>query len=119
MHINPSADDFLVLNLEAEYWTGIDWFHHPELSLDMTLEDAVMLATENERSTILVASMMVHVDQGVGAEKDCIWVDYPDCSSDRYRDVKAAFAAISDWLEKCAAPPTSLLEQNALSAGCR
>lgn len=119
MHIDPISEDFLVMNYEAEYWTGTDWFHHPELSLDMTLENAVMLATKTAGTTILVASMMIHVDQGIDAEEGTIWIDYPDCSSDRYRDVKATSAAISDWLEKCTAPPASLLEQNALSAGGR
>lgn len=112
MQFNLADDDFLVLNHEAEYWTGTDWYHHPELSMDMALEDAVMLATENTGSTILIASMMIHVDHGVSAERDYLWVEYPDNSSDRYRDMEATFVAISDWLEKCAAPPTSLLEQN-------
>ena len=111
MHIDPIDEDFLVMNYEAEYWTGTDWFHHPELSLDMTLKDAVMLTTEIAGTTILIASMMIDVDHGIGRDEGCFWVDFPDYSSKRYQDKQSTYMAIRNWLQKTTAPPTVFLSR--------
>jgi len=104
MHINLGDDDFLVTNLEAEYWTGADWFHHPELSLDMTLLDASKHAIQTNGSAILFSAMMIEVDHDTYMGKHCIWVDYPDYTYDRYMEAPSAIKAIANWIKKCPEP---------------
>lgn len=96
--MNTEAD-YLVMNVEAEYWTGSGWSLEPDKAKDQTLEDAAVIAVENTPSEIMIGnSEILTIDHGVLCEALNVWVGFPDGTNRRYNDKQAAITAICEYI---------------------
>ena len=93
--MNAEAD-YLVMNVDAEYWTGDGWSLEPDNAKDLTLDEAARLAVENTPSEMVGDREILAIDHGVMCEALNVWVGFSDGSCRRYDDNEAAIKAICE-----------------------
>jgi hypothetical protein len=92
-----AEDDYLVMNVAAECWTGSGWSLEPDKAKDLTLVDAARLAVENTPSEIMMGdSEILTINHGVMCEALNVWVEFDDGSSKRYDNNEVAIKAICE-----------------------
>lgn len=93
-----SETDYLVMNADADYWTGDGWDSDPDKAKDLTARDAAGIAISHAPSVILIGGDMLPVELGDGCQAHCVWVDYPDRQNELYDSVEESVKGICGFL---------------------
>ena len=92
-----SEADYIVLNQDGDYWTGLGWDSEPDQAKDLCIKEAAKLAVDYAPTEILLGDGdILGVAYGVESGILYVWLEYPDGSSRRYDDNEAAIKAICE-----------------------